>query len=85
LSEIWRRSGGEVAEKWRRSGGERLSERQKRILKQIEQNNTISVKEISTSLQVTDRTVEREIQKLRNMGIIERIGGDRGGYWKIMT
>jgi ATP-dependent DNA helicase RecG len=70
-----------VSEKWRRYGGERLSERQKRILKQIEQNNTISVKEISTSLQIANRTVEREIQKLRNMGIIERIGGDRGGYW----
>jgi ATP-dependent DNA helicase RecG len=52
-------------------------------LKCIEQNDTISAKEISTSLQITDRTIEREIQKLRKMGILERIGGDRGGYWKI--
>ena len=79
-SEKCRRSVGEVSEK---DAGENLSERQKEILKYIEQNNTISAKEISTSLQTTDRTIEREIHKLRKMGILERIGGDRGGYWKI--
>ena len=63
--------------------GENLSERQKRILKQIEQNNTISAKEISSFLQITDRTIEREIQKLKKLGILERSGSDRGGYWEI--
>ncbi|MDR1169490.1 MAG: hypothetical protein LBK97_01485 [Prevotellaceae bacterium] len=27
--------------------------------------------------------VQRHIQKLKADGIIERIGGDKGGYWKI--
>jgi ATP-dependent DNA helicase RecG len=63
--------------------GEKLTERQKNILKHIEQNNTISAKEIAVLLQTTDRTIEREIQKLRILGVIERISGDRGGYWKI--
>jgi len=52
-------------------------------LKYIEQNNTISAKEISIMLQIADRTVERDIQKLRKLRILERIGGDKGGYWKI--
>ena len=80
MSEKCRRSVGEVSEK---NVGEVLTERQKIILKHIEQNNIISAKEISALLQIVDRTVEREIQKLRKMGILERIGGDRGGYWKI--
>jgi len=75
-----RRNVGEMSEK---NVGEELTERQKIILKYIEKNNVISAKEISTLLQVTDRTVEREIQKLKKTGILKRVGGDKGGYWKI--
>lgn len=79
---------GEESEKSRRkmsekNVGEKLTERQKSILEHIKQNNTISAKEISVLLQTTDRTIEREIQKLKKAGILDRIGGDRGGYWKI--
>ncbi|MDI9604250.1 MAG: DeoR family transcriptional regulator [Bacteroidota bacterium] len=38
---------------------------------------------ISNLLQISDRTIERDIQKLKDIGILERVGGDRGGYWKI--
>ena len=71
---------GEMSEK---NVGEVLTERQRIILKHIEQKNIISAKEISALLQIVDRTVEREIQKLKKMGILERVGGDRGGYWKV--
>ncbi len=79
---------GEMSEKCRRKMsekniGEELTERQKLVLKYIEQNNMISAKDISMLLKITERTVEREIQKLKAMEILERIGGDRGGYWKI--
>ena len=71
------------SEKSRRKVGEKLSERQTIIIKHIKQNNIISTKEISVLLKVTDRTIEREFQKLRKIGILKRIGGDKGGYWKI--
>jgi ATP-dependent DNA helicase RecG len=74
------KSVGEVSEK---SVGVNLTERQKIILRQIEQNNIISAKEISILLQITDRTIEREIHKLKKMDILKRIGGDRGGYWEV--
>jgi ATP-dependent DNA helicase RecG len=83
ISEKCRRNVGEMSEKCRRNVGETLTERQKIILKYIEQNSVISAKEISILLQITDRTIEREMQKLKGMDILERIGGDRGGYWKI--
>jgi len=71
---------GEMSEK---NVGEKLTERQAIILKHIEQNKMVSAKEISIFLEITDRTIEREIHKLKKIGIIERIGSDRGGYWKI--
>ena len=43
----------------------------------------ISAKDISKLLQVTNRTIERDIQKLMKMKILERVGSGRSGYWKI--
>lgn len=63
--------------------GVALTERQKKILKYVEKDNMISAKDISKLLQVTDRTIERDIQKLMKMEILERVGSGRSGYWKI--
>ena len=79
-SEMSRRNVGEMSEK---TVVDKLTDRQKEILKHIEQNNEISAKELSALLEITDRTVERDIHKLKKMGVLERIGSDRGGYWKI--
>ena len=79
-SEMSRRNVGEMSEK---TVVDKLTDRQKVILKHIEQNNEISAKELSALLEITDRTVERDIHKLKKMGVLERIGSDRGGYWKI--
>lgn len=38
---------------------------------------------IAEKLNVTKRTVEREIKKLRESGRIKRVGGKRFGYWEI--
>ena len=71
---------GEMSEK---NVGEKLTERQRIILNHMEQNNVVSSKAIAMLLQITDRTVEREIQKLKEMEVIERVGADKGGYWKV--
>ncbi|MDR2499119.1 MAG: Fic family protein [Tannerellaceae bacterium] len=74
--------GVNVGESVGESVGE-VSERQKRILDIIAANNSISAQQLSAILKTTARTVEREIKKMREKGILERIGGDRGGHWKI--
>lgn len=73
---------GEASKKCRRNVGE-VSERGRLILELIAENSTISAKQLAQQLNTTDRTVEREIKKLKESGIIERIGADRGGFWKI--
>ena len=35
-------------------------------------------------LKVSQVTIKRDLQQLKNNGIIERIGSERGGYWKII-
>jgi len=40
--------------------------------------------EISERLKISLSTVRRRIKNLREKGIIERIGSDKTGYWKVM-
>ena len=53
----------------------------KEIVKEIEINGTISVKELGKKLNVSERTVRYEIDKLREKGIIIREGSTKAGKW----
>ena len=50
----------------------------------IKRNNKITAKEISEQLKISLSTAKRKIKKLKEKGIIERIGSDKTGYWKII-
>lgn len=71
-----------MSEKTQKSVGE-VSERGRRILELLAENSSLSAKQLAERLNTTDRTIEREIKKMKESEIIERIGGDRGGFWKI--
>ena len=55
-----------------------------KILAQIKQKPTISAAEIAMQIEMSSRGVEKQIKKLREKGVIKRIGADRGGYWEII-
>ena len=50
----------------------------------IKQNNKITAVKISEQLNVSLSTAKRKIKELKEKGIIERIGSDKTGYWKII-
>lgn len=49
----------------------------------IKQNNEITATEISERLKISLSTVRRRIKELKEKKIIERMGSDKTGYWKI--
>ena len=53
------------------------------ILEMIKNNSNISMQDMATILEVNHKTIKRDISNLKAKGIIERIGADKGGYWKI--
>ncbi|GAB6012437.1 Fic family protein [Viscerimonas tarda] len=53
------------------------------ILKLIEQNQKFTIMELSKRLNISDRAVKNNINKLKNAGILSREGADKNGYWKI--
>ena len=62
-----------------------LSERQITIIELMFLNPSISAKEMSQKLSLTSRTIERDIAKIKKLGIVEREGNDHGGTWKVLV
>ena len=46
-------------------------------------NAGISIPEIAKMLKTSLSTIKRDMQQLKNQGIIERDGTERGGHWII--
>ena len=57
---------------------------QDKILYLIRENPRITQSMMSNELGFARSTISSNLQKLKEKGIIERIGSDRNGYWKIL-
>ncbi len=47
-------------------------------------NPGITIPQLSKIIGITERSIERNIQKLQKERIILRIGPAKGGYWKVV-
>lgn len=61
-----------------------LTNNQIQILKEIEKNKDITQMELSRIIGINDKNIRNNIKKLKDLGLIERIGNTRTGYWKII-
>lgn len=59
-----------------------LTERQQAVLSLLESDPTISRQAIVASLGINASAVQKHLAKLKELGIIERVGGTRG-YWQV--
>ncbi len=63
----------------------KLNNAQKLIIKLMRENNQITQIELSKELKVNESTIKRNISKLRNKGMLRRIGSDKNGYWEVSS
>ena len=54
-----------------------------KIIEILTQKPDLSAKEMAKILSVSERTVHRNIDILKTENLIERIGSDKTGYWKV--
>ncbi len=62
---------------------ENLNDRQKRIIKLLRQEPTLSASQLAQQVSSTLRTVQRDLARLRYLEIISRTGSDKKGFWTI--
>jgi ATP-dependent DNA helicase RecG len=68
----------EASGKRRESVGKASSE----ILLAIQQNNSITIPQLASIIGVTERSIERNIQKLQAENRLRRVGGRKEGHWE---
>lgn len=61
--------------------GVKFGVNEKMVLLLLSETPTISAAEIAERTGLSKRGVEKQIKKFRDMGIISRIGSDKGGHW----
>ena len=61
-----------------------VDEKLKKIIELIIIDNKISANSIADKLNISSRTVQRDLKKLRELNIIKRIGSDKGGHWEVI-
>ena len=55
-----------------------------KILELISASPSITISEIADRLSMTTRGVDKNIKRLKEQGIIRRVGPDKGGHWEVI-
>ena len=63
----------------------KLTERQQKMLNLIKESPTITGKQMSETLSVSQRTIERDLSTLQKLGVLKREGKDNDGVWVLNT
>jgi ATP-dependent DNA helicase RecG len=77
------RVGEKVGERVGEKVGEKVTENQQKIIDNIVQNHYITAPELSLAVGISKRKIEINIAKLKAKGLLERIGPDKGGHWRV--
>lgn len=87
-----RRKAGERPAKGRKEAGEKpeksrdykLTNTQKKILNLLLGDKQLSAAKITELLNLGSRSIEKNIRRLKNYGILIRHGSPKNGYWEII-
>ncbi|HLP47916.1 MAG TPA: winged helix-turn-helix transcriptional regulator [Candidatus Kapabacteria bacterium] len=62
----------------------KLSDLQENIIRQLQQNPTVTYDKLSELFQKDRATIKRNIRLLKESNIIKRIGPYKNGYWQVL-
>ena len=60
-----------------------MKKSKEKILELVKANKNITTSEISKKLGLSTSGIEKQISKLKEEGVLKRIGPDKGGYWEV--
>ncbi len=60
------------------------NESSQKIIELINENKSITTEDMAIHIGISRRAIAKQITKLKEEGIIEHIGPDKGGYWNLL-
>lgn len=64
---------------------ENVTEKSQNLLRVIKDNPFITTTEMAQKCKIARITVQRYLDKLKQQGLIVRVGPDKGGHWEVLT
>jgi ATP-dependent DNA helicase RecG len=61
-----------------------LTDSQLKILAEMIENPKVTQKKLATIVGINDKNIRNNIQVLKKKGLVERVGPDKGGNWKVL-
>ncbi len=55
-----------------------------KIIESLRKNPELTIKELSSKLGISIRSVERSVRNLKDLGKLRRVGPGNGGYWQVI-
>ena len=62
-----------------------VPENLKKILIEIQKNNKVSMSDLSETIGISKRKILDNINKLKEFGLLERVGNNKTGYWRVIN
>jgi ATP-dependent DNA helicase RecG len=63
---------------------EKVTVNQHKIIEAVGINTSITVKEMSVIVGISERKIKENIAKLKEKGMLKRVGPDKGGHWEVL-
>lgn len=62
---------------------DRVTEKEEKVLSLLREDPSYTMPQLAKKLNISRKTVAVRLKILKEKGMIERVGSDRKGYWKI--
>ncbi|SFZ94330.1 ATP-dependent DNA helicase RecG [Flaviramulus basaltis] len=69
--------------KWVDKWVDNLTDNRINIIKAIHENSKVSKRELEDKVGLSATAIDNNLDALKDLGLIERVGGAKGGHWKI--
>ncbi len=69
---------------YRNTEDKKVTEKENEVLLLLNENPSYTMIKLAEKLNISRKTVAVRLKKLREKGVIERVGSDRTGYWNII-
>ena len=60
-----------------------IKDRQKKIIAELSKDSHVPATKLAEKLGVTEKTIRRDLQLLKQQNLITRVGANKNGYWKV--
>lgn len=62
---------------------DRVTENERAVILLLEEDPGYTMQQLAKRLSVSRKSIASRLKKLKEKGVIERVGSDRSGYWKV--